>query len=360
MKKFAFFLPQFHSIPENDEWWGNGFTEWVNVKNATPLFHSHNQPIKPLNQNYYNLLNKKTVEWQTSLMSDYNVDGLIYYHYYFKGKTLLEKPAENLLSWTDINQKFFFCWANHTWNRSWKGEKTVLVEQTYGDIEDWEAHFQYLLPFFKDKRYEKKDNKPLFMIFQMNFKENLEIINYFNDRCIDNGFNGISVIETVNDINENSLFDKVKDRDTPIEYIFLREPAVSKKLYENSIKKSPVRILRKLMFLFGKYTSICPGVTTYNGNKLLEILMNKVDFKQKHLIPGLCFSWDNTPRHGKRGYIITEPTKENVYNYLDFIGNKDYLFINAWNEWAEGMILEPTENNKYKYLEELKEYDEKK
>ena len=137
LKKFAFFLPQFHEIPENDEWWGKGFTEWVNVKSAKPMYRGHKQPKEPQGDNYYCLLDKSTVEWQTKLLEDYRVDGLIYYHYYFQGKKLLEKPAENLLRWKDINQKFFFCWANHTWYRSWNGSREVLIQQNYGDIGDW-------------------------------------------------------------------------------------------------------------------------------------------------------------------------------------------------------------------------------
>lgn len=114
MRLFAFNLPQFHSIPENDEWWGKGFTEWVNVKNAKPLYKGHVQPVHPLNGNYHNLLDKSTMEWQTELLKQYGLTGMIYYHYYFCGKLLLEKPVENLLGWKDIDQPFFFCWANHT------------------------------------------------------------------------------------------------------------------------------------------------------------------------------------------------------------------------------------------------------
>ena len=135
------------------------------ISNPT-LYKNHLQPKLPLNDNYYNLLDKETVEWQTKLMKKYHVDGLIYYHYYFKGKLLLEKPAENLLKWKDIDQPFFFCWANHSWFRSWEGSKKLLVKQKYGNKEDWEKHFQYLLPFFIDARYEKKDGKPLFMVFE--------------------------------------------------------------------------------------------------------------------------------------------------------------------------------------------------
>ena len=180
MKKFAFFLPQFHEIPENDEWWGKGFTEWTNVKDAKPLYKGHQQPKHPMNNNYYNLLHKNVVEWQTELMNKSGLDGFIYYHYYFTGKKLLEKPAENLLKWKDIPQRFFFCWANHTWNRSWEGKKTILLEQTYGTKDDWEKHFQYLLPLFKDDRYEKRDNKPLLMIFISQFNEKNNMFQYFD------------------------------------------------------------------------------------------------------------------------------------------------------------------------------------
>jgi len=150
MKFFAFFFLQFHEIPENNKWWGDGFTEWVNVKSAKQLYKGHVQPKHPRGGHYYNLLEKDTVVKQTSLMKNYNVSGMIYYHYYFKGKLLLEKPAENLLKWKDIKQPFFFCWANHNWFRTWSGEKTLLIKQEYGTEADWEKHFQYLLPFFKD------------------------------------------------------------------------------------------------------------------------------------------------------------------------------------------------------------------
>ena len=132
MRIFATFLPQFHSIPENDEWWGRGFTEWNNVRKMRPLFRGHKQPVHPLNNNYYDLLEKNTVIWQTELMNEYGIDGLMYYHYWFNGKMLLEKPAENLLRWKDIDQPFFFCWANHSWIK--KSENQILIEMKYGNM----------------------------------------------------------------------------------------------------------------------------------------------------------------------------------------------------------------------------------
>ena len=145
MKKFAFYLPQFHEIEDNNRWWGKGFTEWTHVRQARPLYKGHIQPIKPFNNNYYNLLEKQTVEWQNDLMHKYKIDGLIYYHYYFCGKTLLEKPAENLLKWKEIDQPFFFCWANHTWYKAKNKTRKALIEQQYGNEKDWANHFSYLL-----------------------------------------------------------------------------------------------------------------------------------------------------------------------------------------------------------------------
>ena len=125
-------------------WWGKGFTEWTNVKKAKPLFDGHKQPKEPINDNYYNLTNVNTLKWQASLAKEYSIDGMIFYHYYFNGKKLLEKPAEILLENKDIPMNFFFCWANHSWIRSWEGTRELLIEQLYGTEADWNKHFLYL------------------------------------------------------------------------------------------------------------------------------------------------------------------------------------------------------------------------
>lgn len=349
MKKFAFFLPQFHEIPENDEWWGKGFTEWTNVRNARPLFHDHQQPKHPLNNNYYNLLDKKTVEWQTKLMNEYNLDGFIYYHYYFTGRLLLEKPAENLLRWKDIPQHFFFCWANHTWNRSWEGKTTVLLKQTYGTKKDWEKHFQYLLPFFRDNRYEKRNNKPLMMVFDPNFKEKNQLFSYFDKRCKEEGFNGLCLIETYNGIEPLHQFEA---NETPVtEFTFYREPSVSQ------LKYTHANFIRRVFHHYNKKMrekGILHKPYIMDGNKLMDMKLNNEPLGS-HVANGLWFEWDNTPRHKQRGYVITPYDHLKFIQYMDLIKNQEYLFINAWNEWAEGMIMEPTEENGYKYLNWMKD-----
>ena len=179
MKLLAYYLPQFHRVPENDNWWGEGFTEWTAAKKAKALFKGHYQPHEPWNDNYYNLLEKETMQWQAKLMHQYGIDGMCFYHYWFgEGEKILEKPAENLLKWIDIDMPFCFSWANQSWVQSWsklKGfswlsgqkeessgnESSVIFQQKYGREEEWKVHFQYLLPFLKDKRYIQYDGKPL-------------------------------------------------------------------------------------------------------------------------------------------------------------------------------------------------------
>lgn len=353
MKFFAFFLPQFHTIPENDEWWGKGFTEWTNVKKAVPLGKGHLQPLHPLNNNYYNLLDKDTVIWQTKIMKKYGITGMIYYHYYFNGKLLLEKPAENLLRWKDIDQPFFFCWANHSWKRTWDGTSTILVEQKYGTQNDWEKHFQYLLPFFKDDRYEKKNNMPLFMVFDSTFSQKSEIVKYFNKRCIEEGFEGICWINNCFGSTDDRIEKLHKDFVLETEKIFLREPSNGLALinkYEND------------NFLFKLYYKIRNEIkkkqnklTQYEGSFLYKLISKDYENKD-YLMHGLCFSWDNTPRHGKTGFVIRDVKKRELFKYLDLIKNEDYCFINAWNEWCEGMILEPTEEKGFRCLDLINEW----
>lgn len=360
MKIFAIYLPQFHSFQENDEWWGKGFTEWTNVKKAVPLFNNHKQPKIPENKNYYCLLDKSTVEWQTKLLKEYHLDGFAYYHYYFNGKLLMEKPAENLLRWKEIDQPFFFYWANHSWNRAWEGKKTILIEQKYGDKKDWEKHFLYLLPFFKDERYEKKNNKPLFAIFK-DFKDKNKMFSYFNKRCIEEGFNGIYLIETYSDGVKypKSYRNMITNRENDVETaIYVRQPNFSQ-TYSEHIFKKMFAVERRLRGFLGTKYSNGLFIKKYSADRLLK-KTNKIKFNKikTDLIYGLFFSWDNTPRHKYRGTIIKPIKKETFFKEMKKSAQNEYTIVNAWNEWAEGMMLEPTMCEKDKYLSWIKEWVE--
>lgn len=155
VKLIAFYLPQFHAIPLNDQCWGKGFTEWTNVRKAQALFSGHDQPKIPLDLNYYDLMDDQVKIWQSNLAKKYGIFGFCYYHYWFKhGEKLLEKPAEQMLKNKKIEIPFCFCWANENWSKNWDGgDQEIIMEQDYGGKEEWERHFQYLLNFFQDERY---------------------------------------------------------------------------------------------------------------------------------------------------------------------------------------------------------------
>ncbi|MBR1865980.1 MAG: glycoside hydrolase family 99-like domain-containing protein [Lachnospiraceae bacterium] len=343
MKIFSFYLPQFHPIPENDMWWGKGFTEWVNSKKAKPLFEGHIQPKEPLNNNYYTLLDYETVKWQTDMAKEYGIDGFVYYHYYFKGKKLLEKPAENYLKWKDISHNYYFCWANHTWYKSENGVKSVLQQQVYGVESDWREHFEYLLPFFKDDRYEKIDNKPVFMLFLPHFKEKRKMFQKFDEWSRKEGFDGMYFIETALMMLPDKFLFPGKTS-----LFLLREPNHSKYICDRFVRNKGIT-----------YHSIKEEeqlqLPVYDGNVFYDIMIKHYHRSDK-IIHCLFFEWDNTPRHGGRGYVILPPTKEKVMQYLNLIKDDRMLLVNAWNEWAEGMMLEPTAQKGYQYLEWIKEW----
>lgn len=211
IKIIAMYLPQFHCIPENDEFWGKGFTDWVTVKNAKPLYYGHEQPKVPLNENYYDLSEKEHVAWQAKLAKKYGVYGFGIYHYWFNNeKNLLTKPACIILNNKDIDINFFYAWDNISWKRSWDNVKesgnawaplveqeknlnngpALLVPYIIGTEEDWKKHYDYLLNFFKDPRYIKINNKPLFVIFHKDHEID-KMCSYWNNLSKEDGFNGI-------------------------------------------------------------------------------------------------------------------------------------------------------------------------
>ena len=213
MKTIALFVPQYHAIPLNDKYWGEGFTEWVNVKNAKPIYAGHIQPKVPLNNNYYNLLDKETKIWQKDLAKKYGVYGFCYYHYWFNGTKLLERPCEQILEDPEIDLPFCFSWANEGWSKEWIGEKTVIISQFYGEKKEWKEHFDYLLPFFKDDRYIKDNGKPIFMIYRPASIPCLkEMTEYWQELSIEAGFKGIAFMSQNPLFNiEHSKIDKVFD-----------------------------------------------------------------------------------------------------------------------------------------------------
>ena len=347
MKNVAMYLPQFYEVPENDEWWGEGFTDWVSTKAAKPLFEGHYQPHIPKDGYYYNLIEKKALLWQADLMYRYGIDGVCIYHYWFKdGRQILEKPAENLLKWKDVDMSFCFCWANETWARSWSNVKNsitwtdidenkdsssdgILLEQGYGSEEDWEEHFYYLLPFFKDMRYIRIDDKPVFVIYKVNHISCIhEMLRLWNDLALRNGLKGLYVI--------GSHIDS------------------SVSLIDAELFHEPIRSRRQ--FLDFEQND---GVNQLDYDKVWNMILKTKKSDYKTYYGGFC-GYDDTPRRGARGMVVLGQTPEKFCSYLTQLIAKNaaeencITFINAWNEWGEGMHLEPDEKYGYRYLEAVK------
>lgn len=375
MKIIAFYLPQFHDIPENDEWWGKGFTEWVNVKKAKPLYHGHEQPRIPLNENYYNLLDDDVKVWQARIAKEHGIYGFCYYHYWFGGKKLLEKPMEQMLENPAIDIPFCISWANEPWTKAWVNESKVLIPQFYGKKNEWKEHFDYLLPFFKDDRYIKMDGKPFFVIYRAEVIDCLnEMLDYWNELAIENGFPGISFAY------QNLTFDLVPNKDdSRFEYNIEFQPSYAWNDLNNQTKLQTsmtwnlMRDVRRWSYIqiekiFGF------DIPRYLAGKKKQNEVLKTDYDQvwqmilarkcpeSKNIPGAFVGWDNTPRKETRGQVYTGDTPEKFKKYLseqirhardDY--QKDMIFMYAWNEWAEGGYLEPDVRTGYKNLEAIRE-----
>lgn len=345
MKVIAMYLPQFHRVPENDRWWGAGFTDWMTVKDAVSLFENHKQPHIPMDGYYYNLTDKSTMLWQAKLMNQYGIDGMCMYHYWFKdGRKILEKPSENLLKWSDVNMKFCFCWANEAWARSWsnvqnaniwakKYEKydakgrEILLEQTYGREEAWREHFLYLLPFFRDNRYIRINEKPIFMIYKPDYIKCLrEMMSKWQEWAIEFGLPGLYVLGGASECT-SGLDAKV-----------VLEPATSIDRIEKNKGSSSLRPKR------------------YQYDMVWEELLKNQDTDKEAYYNGFV-NFDTTPRMGEDGIVLVDGSPQKFAYYLTELlaknaaKNRDITFINAWNEWGEGMYLEPDEENGHAYLQ---------
>lgn len=349
MKVLAMYLPQFHKVKENDEWWGEGFTDWISAKNALPLFEGHYQPHMPFNDNYYDLLNKQTMMWQNELMKKYGIDGICMYHYWFKdGRQILEKPAEQLLMWKDIDIPYCFCWANETWARSWakiqeantwadlyenveernRNGNAILLEQRYGDKEEWKKHFVYLNQFFMDERYIKIDGKPLFIIYKSSSILCLdEMITVWQQCAKEFGWKGLYIIGGHYNGNGRNTLDSV----------MICEPG------------NEVANLR--------YDMQKDGVECIDYTKLWECILENNQYDKLRTYYCGVVGYDDTPRRGKKGRVFVNNTPQIFADYMTKLMAKssnegnDIVFLNAWNEWGEGMHLEPDKKHGYAYLE---------
>ncbi len=365
MKIIAFYLPQFHQIPENDLWWGEGFTEWVNVKNAEPLFEGHNQPRVPLHDNYYNLLDSTVMKWQADLANQYGIYGFCMYHYWFGGHKLLEKPMENLRNDPSIPLRYCVCWANENWTNAWvSGERKILIKQEYGDKSEWKEHFLYLLSFFQDKRYIKEGNKPLVVIYRPDIIScRKEMFLYWNELAREYGFDGLCYASQFSDINSYGK------EDSFIRYAIEYQPNFAARWLKSSNYLFLKKIKEKVMIQMDKLFRTSFFSTLYfekgmeyrNYDTYWKAILKHKPVHDK-CIAGAFVDWDCTPRKGKKGSVCTGVTVEKFKNYFVQLLHKvkkeyatEYIFVFAWNEWAEGGYLEPDTKNKFGYLEAIRD-----
>lgn len=345
MKVLALNLPQFHEIKENNEWWGEGFTEWTNVKKAKPLYKGHNQPMVPL-EGYYDLSKVECINRQAELAKQYGLYGFVYFHYWYEGRKLLEKPCEMLLQNPQIDINYCFCWANHSWTRAWDGkEQAVLLKQTYGDEKDWKSHIEYLIPFFKDSRYIKQNNKPVLFIYNSSVIPDVnKMIAFWENIAKKNGFDGLFIVEY---ISSRCLEPHIKNSSA----VFEDEPLYTLRFQTNIFQKA-----------YRVYCKKMKKPELQNFDTIYHLLMKKNrTYDGRKIIQGCFPAWDNSPRRGKNGSLVVRgasPEKFGKY-FSELIQcrrkdtSKDFIVINAWNEWGEGAVLEPSVKYKYSYLEEI-------
>lgn len=356
-KIYALYLPQFHQTKENDEWWGVGFTEWNAVKSAKKYSRFSRQPRIPLN-GYYDLSKVEDIKYQAEIARKYSVDGFAIYHYYSNGKILLGKPAELLLNNKDINIEYFFSWANHDWRRTWYGYNyEILQKQEYGTKQQIIEHYYYLRDHFKDSRYLKIKNKPVFSIYKADYIPNInEYKEIWTELANTDGFDGIYFIQTI----DNSTLSRNEET---FDAAFDFEPGCT----ILGTQMSKYRMFNKVRSFLIKKMKIGSVAQIYDYRVVSKKITDRVYSDDKHYF-GVFSGWDNTPRHKKMGTVYKHESIsefENLFSnqYKKAVArNQELLLINSWNEWSEGAYLEPDTYSKYGLLEAInrtvKEYEE--
>lgn len=344
----AIYLPQFYPIPENDRWWGRGFTEWTNAAKARPLFKGHYQPHLPADLGFYDLRVPDTLHAQADLARSSGLNGFCFYHYWFNGKRVLEKPLD-LYVQQSIDFPFCICWANQDWTRTWSGnDGDLLMKQDYSHDDD-RAHIRFLAErFFSQPGYVTVDEKPVFVIYRTalfpDIKRTAEI---WREEVHKMGLKGIYLIRMEtdqerfhpNDINFDATIDfHPHSRNLPqrVKYNRIRRALSKYGIYDSAS-------IKNYIFDYQEYVNL----NRFNG-----------DFAYPRY-PSLFPMWDNSARKEKNAWIFTGSTPSLFQKWLDQIltdfsppaRDENFIFINAWNEWAEGNHLEPCQKWGRAYLD---------
>lgn len=355
----AFYLPQFHPIPENDEWWGKGFTEWTNVTSATPLFKGHYQPFIPADLGYYDLRMPEVRMAQAEMAREHGIEGFCYWHYWFDGKRLLERPFNEMLKSGVPNFPFCIGWANDSWTGIWHGcPNRILMEQTYPGPRDEAAHFNALLPAFADDRYMKVDGQPIFLVYKpYRLPEPKRVIEHWKEMAVKAGLKGIYFVGNSNNMQWRYWedgFDAMVPHNPGIttHYIFNLPPTLLDKVCIKMLNKTVKGVIRQLL----------PRLDIVSYEEYIKKALPKLREGYDEF-PCVVPNWDNTPRSGINGYVLLDSTPELFRVHLrDAIAQvaqrpaqKCLIFLKSWNEWAEGNYLEPDCKFGKQYLQVCKE-----
>lgn len=371
----AYYLPQFYPIPENDNVWGPGFTEWTNVAKARPVFYNHYQPKIPADLGFYDLRLEETRIQQAQLAKEAGIEGFCYWHYWMgNGKQLLQRPFEEVLSSGKPDFPFCLAWANHDWKtNTWKnkGGNKMICEQLYPGDEDYINHFNHLLPAFKDHRYITIDGKPLFLIFDpYHFAEVTHFIELWRKLAKDNGLKGIYFVAMC-----SSTTTIKRNADGSITRV-LPNLQSSADVYKSFLDFgfdgiNPIGKNRAEMLYQGKYKRIIrkaiqerfpflPALK-YDYPKVVKKFFSPED-NWENVFPTIISNWDRTPRVGKNEGIYVNSTPQNFENHikdaLKIVENKQnehkIIFLRSWNEWGEGNYVEPDIKYGHGYLDAIK------
>jgi len=363
IRTLAFYLPQFHPIPENDAWWGKGFTEWRHVALARPRFPGHYQPHVPADLGFYDLRVPEIRAGQADLARSYGISGFCYYHYWFHGRRLLDRPVKEILEAGEPDFPFCLCWANESWTRRWDGqENSVLIRQDYSLL-DHEQHVRWLAPLFADPRYIHVDNRPLFLVYRSSSLPNpSETVHLWQRLARDMGFDGIYLVSVDSNYPD-------QDRRTPLsdgfDAVLEFQPTPKYYLSQHSSRPNAAlrRLLRKVALVRRLYWALQRGdhVVSYR-DYVAHAQSQAREQPSDHVIPCACPGYDNTPRRRAGAFILQGSKPEIFGEWLEDCAQRasslppgeQLLFINAWNEWAEGNHLEPDLRFGVSFLEQVR------
>jgi lipopolysaccharide biosynthesis protein len=346
-RTLAFYLPQFHPIPENNEWWGPGFSEWRNTARARPLFPGHKQPHLPADLGFYDLRLPDSRAAQAEIARTYGIEAFCYWHYWFAGRRILERPFEEMLATGEPDFPFCLAWANQTWSGIWYGDADrILIEQTYPGADDDRRHFDHVLPAFRDPRYLRVAGRPVFYLFRPELHpEPAAFVERWQAMAREAGLGGLYLLAEVSDLLGEGPKYETAAEDGFDAGVYIRFP-----VRRNAWSVLKMRAARKLLRWPERYRYATRPIEPPVGIR-------------GRLHPCVYPNWDNTPRSGRQGLVLTHSTPESfrphVRAALDSVREQPQderlLFIKSWNEWAEGNYLEPDLEHRHGFLEVLSE-----